>query len=105
LRRPTIILQNTDRSFCRFITKHEMERLLRQKEAVRVSKRKNPRIAIRLIPQPVSLRSMHEASTPSITAADIEAYVGIGDDGAVYVARKKVNEYRKVSPRHILKPA
>lgn len=71
-----IQLQHPDRTHCRWIGRIEMEDMERRKE-VTVSQRGNGRLIARLIPQPEPLRSIHEASKPSITYADVLASVGL----------------------------
>lgn len=66
----------------------------RSKSVIRVTSRKNLRgITYRLVPQPEPLRDMNEASVPSITAADMEAYAGLMGHGMRMKARGKVSEF------------
>lgn len=74
-----------------------------KKTAMRVSSRKNLRgITYRLIAQLEYLRDMNEASAPSITMSDMEAYVGLSDPGSRRNARAKVAEFSRT--RLILTP-
>lgn len=81
-----------------------MRLMLRQKEAIRVSKPKNSNIVLRLIPQPEALRSMDQASPPSITSSEMMANVGIGGRAQIRSARAKIREFMKDAPRHIIVP-
>lgn len=75
----------------------------RSKVVMRVTSRKNLRgITYRLIPQPEPLRDMNEASVPSITMADMQAYVGLTNPGARRHAQAKVAEFSRT--RLILTP-
>lgn len=107
MRRPSIRLLLSSGVFCQHITDREAEELAKKGYAVRVTppskkRKKKGRIPLpgvityRLLPEPPILRSMDEASPPSITTADMLANVGITpglgdtDRGRMYRARKKI---------------
>lgn len=80
--RQTIQLQNADRSHSRYIGPLELESLLNSGRVHVFYKgsKKKQRLIARYLPQPEPLRSMDEASAPSITYADILANVGLTAD-------------------------
>ena len=77
MRRPTIKLQHPDKSFYKFITSSELATLLEKKEAFRVTARKSKDFIYRMTPEPEAIRTIDEASPPSITSSDMQANVGL----------------------------
>lgn len=100
-RRPNIQLRNTDGSHNRYLTVSELEQLLYSKPP-QVKKVRNPKLkrqVYELLPPVIALRSMHEASPPSITCSDMKANVGLSSVGAKKRARIKIREFKKTSRR------
>lgn len=112
MRRPTIRLLLSDGTFCQYITPREASDLEARGRAVRQKrgskKKKNTArgmpswITYKLLPEPVALRSMHEASPPSITSSDMLANVGItpglgeADPAVIRRAQKKIRLFEPI---------
>jgi hypothetical protein len=105
VRRPTIRLLLSNGVFSQYISASEASDLVssgRAERLKRISKKKNKShgmaaaVTYKLLPQPEPLRSMMEASSPSITRADMLANVGItpgigeADKGRIIRARHKI---------------
>ncbi len=73
----TIQLQNHDRSHSRWIGQIELADMERRKEVDVFTKGRKGSVIARLRPKVEALRSMKEASKPSITYADVLANVGL----------------------------
>lgn len=106
--RPIISLQLHTGTHCRYIGVREAATLEKSGQAKRVITRKDAKFNRQIFrlhpPPPEPLRDMNEASPPSITMSDMEAFVGIGSDAAQHLARKKVEMFRKDSLRHRTMP-
>ena len=79
----------------------ELNQLLnsRPPQARKINNRKTPRQVYRLLPAVVALRTLHEASPPSITASDMRANAGLSSKGAQRRARIKLKEFKKTAKR------
>jgi hypothetical protein len=113
VRRPTIRLLLNSGVFCQYITAREASDLEARGLAERLkkhSKKKNKSrgmpssVSYKLLPQPEPLRSMDEASPPSITRADMLANVGItpglgdADQSRIRRARRKIRWFEPAGP-------
>lgn len=90
MRRPTIVLQNVDRSHCRYLTESEAASL-RTKGRVIVVVAKHGRQTLRLKPDVKPSES--NPTAPSITLADMLANTGLNGETALYIARIKVKAF------------
>lgn len=100
MKRPTIKLQNTDKSHNRYLTSRERDELLYSKPAqiIRVSGRRAKTETYRLLPPVIALRDMHEASAPSITKRDMLVNARIeGNRADREIVREKIKAH---DPRH-----
>jgi hypothetical protein len=104
MKRPSINLLNLDGSLNRRITVHERNLLLNSKppQIKRKSTKRAQFETYQLLPQPVAIRDMHEASAPSITKKDMLVNAGLKDGNRKHV-RAKVKAHKGFRWRATLK--
>lgn len=95
IKRPSIKLQNIDKSHNRYLTSTERDRLFFSKPAqiVKISSRRAKTETYRLLPPIEGKRDMNEASSPSITKKDMLVNAGVENGNRQYV-RAKVKAHR-----------
>jgi hypothetical protein len=95
LKRPSVRLLNTDKSHNRYLTLHERNQLLHSKppQIKRVSTKRAKTETYMLLPQPIAIRDMNEASPPSITNREMKVNAGV-EAGNRKQVRAKVNAHK-----------
>ena len=90
MRRPTIILQNVDRSHCRYLTESEAAQMKTSGVVITVVA-KHGKQTLRLKPHVKPSESKESATC--ITLADMLANAGMGSPSAIFRARVKVKAF------------
>ena len=90
MRRPTIVLQNVDRSHCRYLTESEAAQM-KTSGIVTLVVAKHGKQTLRLKPQIKPSES--KASQTCLSLSDMLANAGIGSPAAVCFARVKVKAF------------